>query len=124
MLYSYLADLVVLIHFLFIVFVILGGTFSFYSTKWLWIHLPALVWAVCIEFFGWICPLTPLENKLRAIAIKAGYEGGFIEHYFIGIIYPEGLTRNIQIMLGVFILVLNLIVYTGMIVRWNKINKH
>jgi hypothetical protein len=120
MLYSYLANLVILVHFGFILLVIFGGILVYYRKKLIWLHLPALVWGICIEFFGWVCPLTPLENKFRYISIQAGYEGGFIEHYFMPIIYPEGLTRNIQIMFGAFVLVLNLIVYSVLFTRWKK----
>ena len=124
MLYSYLANLVVLVHFGFILLVIFGGILVYYRKKLIWLHLPALVWCICIEFFGWICPLTPLENKLRYMSIQAGYEGGFIEHYVMSIIYPEGLTRNIQIMFGVFVIVFNLIVYFVFFIRRQKNDKH
>lgn len=120
MLYSCLADIVVIVHFGFILFVILGGIAVYFWKKLIWLHLAALGWGICIEFSGWICPLTPLENTLRSLSLQAGYEGGFIEHYLIPIIYPEGLTRDIQIMLGTLVLVLNLTVYFVLFIRRKK----
>lgn len=82
--------------------------------KWRWViylHFPALIWGVLIEFMGWICPLTPLENSLRKAAGEAGYEGGFVDHYIIPIIYPENLTREFQITVAVFIILINVAIY-------------
>ena len=110
MLNHYAADLVVLIHFCFILFVILGG---FLVIKWrqlILLHLPAAVWGALIEFYGWICPLTVLENQLRQ-ANGGSYSTGFIEHYLIPLIYPTGLTRDIQLLMGVAVVVINLFVY-------------
>ena len=112
MLNHYMADLVVLIHFCFILFVIFGG---FLVIKWrrlIWLHLPAAVWGALIEFFGWVCPLTTLENQLCQGTDRGTYSTGFIEHYIIPLIYPTGLTRDIQLLLGVVVVVLNLFVYT------------
>ena len=75
------------------------------------LHVPAFAWGALIEFKGWICPLTPLENMLRARAGQAGYSGGFIEHYITRLIYPAGLTPRIQVAIGVFVLVLNTALY-------------
>lgn len=111
MLWRILADLVLLIHLLFIIFVIIGG---FLAIRWpgmAWVHLPAMVWGVAIEFAGWICPLTPLENWLLRAGGKAGYSGGFIERYLLPIIYPTHLTPEIQIYLGAAVLFINLIAY-------------
>jgi hypothetical protein len=105
------ADLVVVIHLLFILFVVLGG-FLAWRWRWLpWIHLPAAFWGMMIELAGWICPLTPFENALRARAGQAGYEGGFIEHYVLPVIYPGNLTRTIQIGLGLLVLLVNVVAY-------------
>jgi hypothetical protein len=107
MLYRVAADLLVLIHFIFVLFVLAGG---FLGVRWRWvpfIHLPCAVWGALIEFRGWICPLTPWENALRRLAGEAGYAGGFIEHYLIRILYPPGLTPGIQITLGTTVVVIN-----------------
>ncbi len=108
-------ELVVIVHFAFIVWVVSGG---FLAIKWWWVmltHLPALVWAVLLEWNGWICPLTPLENALRAERGVAVYDTGFIENYLIPVIYPEGLTRGIQMGLAAGLLVVNGIVYAFVI---------
>ena len=109
---SYLAaNAIALVHFGFILFVIFGG---FAVLKWprlLWIHLPAAIWGVLIEFFGWWCPLTKWENYFLERAGRAGYAGGFVSHYIMPIIYPAGLTRGIVIAIGIVVLVINLAVY-------------
>ncbi|HEY5088161.1 MAG TPA: DUF2784 domain-containing protein, partial [Gemmatimonadaceae bacterium] len=85
--------------------------------RWLvWLHVPAAIWGVLIEFGGWICPLTPLENMLRGRADMAGYTGGFIEHYVLQQLYPDGLTPSVRLVLGSFALTVNVVAY-GMIVR-------
>lgn len=106
-----LADLVVLLHLAFILFVMLGGLLVLRRRRLMWLHLPIVVWGAAIEFVGWICPLTPLENRLRAAAGEAGYSGGFIEHYLIPLIYPAGLTRELQWLLGALVLLVNAAVY-------------
>ena len=111
MLYSLLADTVVLIHFFFIVFVITGGFLARWNRKWILVHLPAAAWAAAIELRGWICPLTPLENQLREKAGQAGYQSGFIEHYLVPIIYPATLTPKMQLYLGAGVILLNAAVY-------------
>jgi len=108
---SLFADIIVLVHFGFILFVIFGGLLVL-KWHWLgWLHIPAAIWGAVTILFGWICPLTPLENMLRQKAGEA-YSGGFIEHYIIPLIYPPGLTREIQIALGLLVVLLNLVVYT------------
>jgi hypothetical protein len=112
-----LADLVVGVHALFVTFVVVGGLLAL---RWPWVaalHLPAAVWGALIEFQGWICPLTPLEKSLRAAAGQAGYQGGFIEHYLLPVLYPPGLTRGVQLVLGSAVVVVNLVVYGVLIVR-------
>ena len=109
--YHLLADLVVGVHALFVCFVVAGGLLVL---RWPWVaaaHLPAAVWGALIELRGGVCPLTPLENSLRASAGQAGYEGGFIEHYITAAIYPTGLTREIQLILGCLVLAINIAVY-------------
>lgn len=115
--YGLLADLVVLVHLLFVVLVALGGLLVLRSRKFLWLHLPALLWGLAIEFIGFICPLTPLENWLRVKSGSMGYEGGFLEHYLIPILYPEGLNRGTQIGIGVLVLILNAAIYGYVLAR-------
>jgi hypothetical protein len=115
--YSFLADLVVGVHVAFVVFVVLGGLLVL---RWPWVaglHLPAAVWGVLIEFAGWICPLTPLEQSLRQRAGTQGYSGSFIEHYMLPLLYPSALTRNIQWVLGSAVLTLNLAIYAYVLRR-------
>jgi Protein of Unknown function (DUF2784) len=119
MAYRILADLVVGVHALFVAFVVLGGLLAL---RWPWAaaaHLPAAVWGTLIEFRGWVCPLTPLENSLRASAGQAGYEGGFIEHYLLPVLYPAGLTRGVQLVFGSLVIAVNVVVYG--LVLWRRI---
>jgi hypothetical protein len=102
-----MADLVVLVHFLFVVFVVFGGVLAFWWPRVIWLHVPAAVWGVWIEFAGWVCPLTPLENRLRRAQGDAGYEGDFIAHYILPVLYPDGLTRTHQLVLGALALLFN-----------------
>lgn len=120
MTYNFLADIVVFIHLLFILYVLLGGLLVL---KWKWmvsLHIPAAIWGALIEFMGWICPLTPLENHLRRQGGESGYSGDFVEQYIIPLIYPGGLTREIQIILGIAVIVINLAIYFVVIRRWIK----
>jgi hypothetical protein len=111
MLYLLLANLVVLLHFAFIVFVVGGALLLLHSRWWALLHVPAFAWGAWIEFKGWICPLTPLENALRAKAGQGGYAGGFIEHYLTRLIYPAGLSPRVQVAIGAFVLLLNFVLY-------------
>jgi len=110
------ADLLVLLHFLFILFVIFGGFLVWKWKKLIWLHLPAALWGALIEFGGWICPLTRLENRLRSNA-QGDYTTGFIEHYLLPIIYPGALTREIQIGLGIVVVLLNVFIYGSLFVK-------
>ena len=112
-----LADLVALIHVLFIVFVVAGAALVL---RWRWLmpaHLLAVGWGAVVEFMGWLCPLTPLENWARSRAGQSGYSGGFIDHSLLGWIYPASLTRETQIALGLLVLAVNLIAYTLILLR-------
>ena len=109
--YRLLADLVLVVHAAFVVFVMLGGLAVLRWPRLAWVHLPAAIWGAGIEFAGGICPLTPLENHWRRLAGEQGYAGGFVEHYVMAALYPEGLTRGLQIALGLAVLAVNAAVY-------------
>ncbi|HEX2163012.1 MAG TPA: DUF2784 domain-containing protein [Thermoanaerobaculia bacterium] len=109
--YRLAADAVLVVHALFVAFVVLGGLLVLRWPRAAWLHLPCAVWGALIEFAGWICPLTPLENRLRRLGGEAGYEGGFVETYVLATLYPEGLTREVQIGLGALVLAVNVAVY-------------
>ena len=111
MLYQLFADFVVAIHFAFVLFSVLGALLAIRWRRILYLHLPAAVWAAWIEFSGRICPLTPLENWLRLKGGEAGYSGDFIGHYLLSILYPSGLTRKFQFVLGGVVVGLNMIIY-------------
>lgn len=117
MLQRLLADAVLVLHLAFVAFAVAGGLFAL-RWRWMpWLHLPVLAWAALVEFNGWICPLTPLENRLRAAGGAAGYEGGFIEHYLLPLLYPAALTRELQWTLGAALLGFNAAVYLGVHLR-------
>lgn len=105
------ADTILLLHAAFIVFVVFGGMLVWRWPRLKWLHLMAVGWGVMIEFGGWICPLTPLENMLRRSAGELGYSEGFLEHYVLALVYPAALTRQLQIALGVGVLAVNSLVY-------------
>lgn len=107
----FLADFIVVIHFTFILFVVAGGFLALKWPKISWIHLPSALWGAVIEFTGWICPLTPLENSLRQTQGNPGPGHGFVETYISALIYPEGLTREIQIALGLGVVLINAAIY-------------
>jgi hypothetical protein len=114
--YRLLADMVVLVHFAFVLFVILGGFLVARRRRMMPFHLAAAIWAALIEFSGWICPLTPLENQLRVKSGSDGYDSDFVARYILPILYPEGLTREAQIALGMVVIVTNLGIY-GWVLR-------
>lgn len=117
MAYRFLADLVLLVHLAFLVFVVAGGLLAL-RWRWMpWVHLPAAAWGVWTEFAGVVCPLTPLEVHFRRLGGQAGYQGGFIEHYVTGTLYPEGLTREVQVVLGLLAVGANLVVYAVVMSR-------
>lgn len=117
MIYRLGADAVVALHFAFVVFVAIGAFFVLRWPRLAWAHVPAAIWGAGIELAGGICPLTPLENRLRRLAGEAGYSGGFIEHYLLPVLYPGGLTRGVQIALGVLVVAVNLAVYAWILTR-------
>lgn len=111
MAYNLGATAIASLHLAFILFVLFGGFLVLRWPKLMWLHLPAAVWGVLIEFAGWWCPLTKWENHFLREAGRAGYDNGFVAHYIMPIIYPAGLTRGLEIAIGLFVLVLNLAVY-------------
>lgn len=115
------AELIVLFHFTFILFVLCGGLLVLRWRGCLWLHLPAFFWGALVEFSGRICILTPLENRLRILAGENGYSGGFIEHYLLPIIYPVELTAEMRFVFGTVVIMVNLILYAIIFVRRKKI---
>lgn len=119
--YRLIADIVLLTHAAFVAFVVFGGLLTLWKPRVALWHLIALAWGAAAVGFGWICPLTPLENSLRQLAGQQGYYGDFIEHYLVQIIYPPGLTRQVQAWLAAGLIVGNAIVYGWVFVRWRRI---
>jgi hypothetical protein len=117
MIYQAAADAILILHLCFLLFVSLGGFAVLRWPRLAWVHVPATVWGILIEYAGWICPLTPLEVALRQRGGQPGYAGGFIDHYLTAIIYPAGLTRGIQWMLGSVVLVVNVVIYARLFAR-------
>jgi hypothetical protein len=115
--YRVLADAVLIAHLGFVAWVVLGGLLVLRWPRLMWLHLPAVLWVAAIELIGFICPLTPLENWLRERGGEATYEGDFIAHYITAILYPHGLTRAVQIALGMLALVPNVVIYTVLVLR-------
>lgn len=108
---AWLAELLVVLHLAFVGFAVFGGLLALHSPRWTLLHLPALGWAAYVELSGGICPLTPWEQRLRAAAGQGGYEGGFVEHYLVPVLYPPGLGPSQQWWLGVGLVLFNLGVY-------------
>lgn len=111
-----LADLVVVVHASFVLFIVLGGLLGLRWPRVIWLHGPAVAWGIVVELMGWECPLTPLEQRLRAVGDGARYTGAFVDRYLLPILYPENLTRSVQVALGGGVLIVNLLVY-GWVLR-------
>jgi hypothetical protein len=119
--YPLLANLVLIVHLAFVVFVLCGGLLIL-KWRWIaWLHLPAAVWGAVVEFTGWICPLTPLENWLREQAGQTGYRSDFVAYYLLPVLYPGDLTRDVQLMLGTVVLAINISVYGWL---WRRTQSH
>ena len=122
MLYRVAADGVLALHLAFVLFALLGGFLVLRRVGLAWLHLPAVAWAAFVEFSGRICPLTPLEGTLRQAAGDAGYAGDFLEHYLLAMIYPEGLTHDVQIILGATVVIVNVAIY-ALILRRSSLRR-
>lgn len=120
MLHGIAADVLLIIHLAFILFVVLGGLLLFRWPRMAWFHLPAAVWGAVIEFNNWVCPLTPLEQKFRETSGGDAYSGGFVEHFLLPLVYPDDLTREIQIGLGLGVVLFNMLIYS---LWWRKRKK-
>lgn len=118
MLYGVLADVTVALHLAFVLFVVLGGLLVLRTPRVAWVHIPAAAWGAWIEFAGWICPLTPLENWLRLRGGETGYSGSFVERYVVPALYPDLLSRELQWALGSFVLIVNAGIYLLVYRRW------
>jgi len=116
--YKFLADALVVFHMGFVGFVLLGGAVVLRWRRAIWLHLPAVAWGIYIELSHNICPLTPMENHLRRLGGAATYQGGFVDHYIMPVLYPNGLTHRMQVALALVIVALNAAVYGGLAVRW------
>lgn len=117
MIYRLISEFIVIIHFAFIVFVITGAMLTLKWKKIIWLHIPAVIWGAAVEYGGWICPLTPWENHFRSLAGERAYRGDFIGNYLLQVIYPGGLTRDVQIILGSIVIVINALLYGILIYR-------
>jgi hypothetical protein len=120
MLYRCLADAVVLVHLSFVAFVVAGGLIVLRWPRAAWLHVPAVLWGVAIEWSGAICPLTPLEVMLRRWGGEAGYSGGFVEHTVLPLLYPAALTRGVQVVLGSLVVAINAIVYAAIFAAYAR----
>lgn len=115
-----LADILVLFHLAFVAFVVAGGVLVLRRPRWAWVHLPVAIWGAIVEFGGLVCPLTHMEVRLRILGGEAGYSGGFVEHYLLPVLYPSGLTRGHQLVLGFLVVVMNLAIYGWGWRRWRR----
>jgi Protein of Unknown function (DUF2784) len=123
MCYRFLADALVLGHIVFILFAVFGGLLVLRRRRMIWLHLPAATWTVIVQTCPWYCPLTTWENQLRLLGGQAGYETSFVDHYLLPILYPASLAREVEILLGVMVLLVNLSVYAWVFYRWRAPSK-
>lgn len=123
MVFRVLADLTVVLHVAFVVFVVLGGVLVARWPRIAWVHLPATAWGAWVEFAGWVCPLTPLENALRTRGGGAAYTSSFVEHYVMPMLYPAFLSRELQYVLGALVLLVNALVYVFVFRRHRSVRR-
>jgi hypothetical protein len=109
------ADVVLLAHFAFVGFAVLGGVLFYFDRRWAWLHVPVVLWSSVVNLASWTCPLTPLEKALRERAGRSGYSGGFVEHYVGQVVYPRGMPRQMELAAGVSVVVWNVFVYAGVL---------
>ena len=124
MIYRLAADFVLITHFAFILLVVAGGLLVFRYAWFVWIHLPAACWGAFVELSGRLCPLTTLENFLRVRAGQEGYANSFVEQYILPVIYPAGLTRNIQLVLAGLVIAVNVIIYAAIVLRKKAVRQN
>jgi hypothetical protein len=122
MLYRLLADVMVVLHLAFVVFVLFGGLLALWKPRIVWLHLPAMAWGVAVELTGWICPLTPLEQWLRLQGGELSYHSDFIEQYVLPVLYPAELTRDLQLVLGMLVVMVNVAIYGWLLWRRRKLS--
>ncbi len=126
--YRITADLILVLHLLFVLFVLFGGLLCLHQIRWLWVHLPAMLWGVWVEWAGWVCPLTPLENHVRELASGDGYRESFVEHYLIPVMYPEQLSAWVQVVLGIIVLIINAVIYLKVFRKqrksWQRVDEY
>lgn len=108
------AELVLFLHFVFVVLAVFGAFGVLVAPAWAWIHVPIVIWSSVVNLAGWTCPLTPLENRLRAASDGKFYEGGFVHHYLGPLVYPGGMPRRMERIAGVSVLVWNGLLYAGL----------
>lgn len=118
--YTFLADCVLVLHLFFILFVLLGAFGVLVNGRLAWVHIPCVLWGILLEFFGWQCPLTPLEQWLRLLNGRETYSVGFVEHYLLPIIYPAWLTRELQVVIGVIVLAVNTALYGYLLLKRHR----
>lgn len=116
MIYRIAADALVVLHLAFVVFVVLGGLLVWKYPRLAWVHVPAALWGIGIEIVGAVCPLTYLEVALRQRAGEVGYATGFVEHYVVPVLYPQGLTRSMQFGMAGAVIIINALIY-GVLIR-------
>jgi hypothetical protein len=124
MAYRAVADAILIAHFAFVLFVVFGALLLLRWPRLAWLHIPAVVWAAFVEFSATVCPLTPIEVLLRREAGEAGYTGGFIDHYVVSLLYPDGLTRETQTVLGAMVVAINVAIYIVAFRRRRTLPKH
>ena len=117
------ADLLVVLHLCFVIFVVFGGFLTWQMPRVAWVHLPAVAWGALVEFNQWICPLTPLEQQLRARAGESGYNESFVEHYLMPLLYPPGLTPAMQWVLGALVVAANILIYGALLWRMKHVRE-
>jgi hypothetical protein len=123
MLYRLLADAVLIAHLAFVIFVLFGGVLVSRYPHLLRIHLPALFWGIVVQWADWVCPLTPLENRLRQLGGEEGYSGGFVEHIVSKVLYPEHLPLELRYFLGLALIGVNTAIY-GYVLFCKRQHKH